>query len=109
MSEESRLLRLLVQGDKEAKVSAFTVPFDPTEFVSQLSQGYSRRKLKVRDLSDAASGECYYGYSGEITVNDAMPIPSGEIITIPISTDISLYFMSAASGEFGSLRIEEIS
>lgn len=108
-SERDRLLRLMVQGDKEAVITAVTVTGDPAKFTSQLTQGYKRKRLSVRDLTDAASGEVYYGFSPSVTRFTGIPFVSGEMHQIHVADDIDLYFVHSVSGELGDLRVEEIS
>jgi len=108
MSEIAYLLRLLAPGDKEAKVTAVTVTDTATKFTSQLTEGYSRKHIKVYNNSDNSCHGCFYGFSSDITEsNNSYPIPKGKEIIIPISTDIDIYFVSC-SGEVGDLRVEEI-
>ena len=109
MSEIAYLLRLLTQGDKEAVVTAVNVTDVATKFTSQLAEGYSRKHLNVYNNSNSASGECFYGFSSGITREEgSQPLPKGEKVLIPVSTDIDIYFVSC-SGEIGDLRVEEVS
>ena len=108
MSEMSRYLRYLINGDKEAIVTPFEVTDTPTEFTSQLSEGYSRKMLAFYNNSHADSGEVYYGYSATLATTNGHPIPLGARVSVPVSTDISVYLVSA-SGEKGDIRAEEVS
>ena len=111
MSEIAKLLRFLVQADKEAKITAVTAePQGPhTQFSTGLTSGQTRKGLSVYNNSDSSSGECFFGYdenmsgSGETSV-----IPKATLVSIPIA-DVSAIplFLCAASGEFGDLRVEE--
>jgi len=105
MSEMAKLLRLLVQGDKEAEVTSFPVYGDPTLFETQVTA--FRKHLDVLRMSGPGSGEVYYGFNTDLSPANGMVIPSGEVHPIPVSTDISLYFC-VTSGEIGNLRIREI-
>lgn len=109
MSELSRLLRYLVQGDKEAKISAVEVHGDPEKFTSQLANEYPRKAVSVYNDSDAASGEVRYGFTSDMTISgESHPVPRGSMISIPVSTDIDLYFMNTVSGEWGNIRVQEV-
>ena len=109
----SKLLRLMVQGDKEAAVSVVSVTDTPAIFSSQLPSkladgyGYGRRRMYAYNNSDSGSGEVGYGYSATITVADMMPLPVGERVWIPVSEDVDVYFVGA-SGENLNVRVEEI-
>jgi len=109
----AKLLRLMVQGDKEAVVSAVSVTDTPAKFSSQLPSklsdgyGYGRRRMYAYNKSNASSGEVGYGYSATITIADCMPIPVGERVWIPVSEDVDVYFVGA-SGENLNVRVEEI-
>jgi hypothetical protein len=109
----AKLLRLMVQGDKEAVVSAVSVTGTPTKFTSKLpakladGYGYGRRKMYAYNNSDGASGEVGYGYSATITIADAMPLPVGEKVWIPVSEDVDVYFVGVAAGSL-NVRVEEI-
>ena len=109
MSEWTRYLRLLVQSDKEAKVTKVDVTETPTQFTSQLVGGNTRKAIGVYNNSNENSGECFYGFSSYISPSgEAMVIPVGAHIGIPIAntSNIDLYFC-ASSGELGDLRVEE--
>ena len=110
MTDWTKLLRLQVQADKEAKITAVTVTGTPTKFVSQLANGETRKSISAYNNSPAASGECYYGFSPTMEVSgESMPIPQGSVVDIPIAdtSNIDLYFM-CISGELGDLRVEEL-
>lgn len=112
MSEIANYLRLLINGDKEAVVTAVTADLTPTKFTSRLLQGYKRKTLAVYNNSHSNSGECHYSYSKAATTEAlSHPIPKGSKIVIPIATDIDVYFFADTilSGELGDLRVEEIS
>ena len=111
MSEISNYLRLMLNGAKEAVVTAVTVDFTPTKFTSQLTSGYKRKFLYVYNNSDSASGECHYSYSSDATSQSlSHPIPKGAKIEIPVTTDVDVYFFAdtVLSGEIGDLRVEEV-
>lgn len=110
MSEIAKLLRLLVQADKEAKVTAVTVTGDITEFTTQLASGEFRKALAAYNHSDASSGDIFYSYTKD-NMNlsgEAMIIPKGALVDIPIASNLQTYFFNT-SGEFGNLRVEELS
>lgn len=110
-AEMEYLLRLMVNGDKEAKVTAVTADLTPTKFTSQLTLEYKRKILAVYNNSDSASGECHYSYSASATTASlSHPIPKGSKIEIPVSTNVDVYFFAdtVLSGEIGDLRVEEI-
>jgi hypothetical protein len=102
------LLRVMVNGDKEAVITAVAVTPIPSLFTSQLVQGFPRKAIWAYNNSHINSGECYYGYVSGITpIMYSRPIPVGAVVEIPVTTNIPLYFRSA-SGELGDIRIEEI-
>jgi len=112
MGEMNRLLRLLVQADKEGKVTSITAsPVGPhTKFSSQLTSGQTRKSIAVYNNSDSASGDAYWGYEANISPSgDSMVIPKDNMISIPVAdtSAIELYFCSA-SGEHAQLRVEEL-
>jgi len=112
MSEANKLLRLLVQADKEATISAVTAgPDGPqSKFTTQLLLGNTRKSVAVYNNSDAGSGDCYYGFGENLSPSgESMVVPQGSMVSIPVADvdSIELYFCSA-SGEFGDLRIEEL-
>ena len=113
MSEIGKLLRLLVQGDKEFKITRFETVGTAKQFTSQLS--YARKALYVYNNSDAGSGEILWGGS-DVTTN-GFPIPVGAVVDIPIAAsaaadssadNIAVYFANSVSGEYGDLRILEV-
>jgi hypothetical protein len=98
----------MVNGDKEAKITAVAVHFTPSLFTSQLVNGYPRKSLKVYNNSAAASGECYYGFSDDITpISKSTGIPKKSTLEIKVTSSIPVYFC-CVSGELGDLRVEEI-
>jgi len=105
MSEIGSLLRLLVQCDKEIKVTAVNVTDTATKFTSQLTTGYKRKILKAFNASDSGSGEIYWGALA-VTASTGRPITKETEITIPFSTDVDVYFVADA-GENGDLRVTE--
>ncbi|KKL15549.1 hypothetical protein LCGC14_2504510 [marine sediment metagenome] len=108
MGELNKLLRLLVQGDKEGKITAVTAMPTATKFTSQLTSGQTRKALAVYNHSDTASGDCYYSYSSSADISgESMVIPKGALVDVPVANDIDVYFFTA-SGEMGNLRVEEL-
>ena len=107
MSEISNYLRLMINGDKELKVTNVRATGVAALFTSQLSSGYKRKAFSVYNNSIAASGECYWGGSDATPNNASMPIPKGAFFELPVTTDLNVYFV-ADSGEIGDLRIIEI-
>jgi len=106
--EIAKYLRYLINGDKIGKITALTVKTNPTEFFTNLSSSdYFRKHFSVYNNSNLASGECYYGFSGELTSAIGKPIPKGAELELWVTPTIPVYFC-AASGEVGDLRIEEI-
>jgi len=106
----SKLLRLMVQGNKEAVVTRVNVTDTPTLFETQLTGSQGRRRLNVYNNKGANSGEVGYGFSPTMVFNEAMIIPRGERSTwIPVSEDVDVYFMCEVSGETNlDIRVEEI-
>jgi len=110
MSEMAKLLRFLVQGDKEAKITQVSASITATKFTPQLT--YARKGMAVYNNSNDASGECYYGFTATMSPSgESMPIPKGAVVNIPVSTDIDVYFLSFSGevGQQGDLRVIEIS
>ena len=109
MSEIAKLLRLLVQADKEGKVTPVTVTPIVTEFTSQLVSGEFRKSLAAYNHSDAASGEIFYSFTKDsVDVSgECMVIPKGSLVDIPVASNLSVYFFTP-SGEWGNLRVEEL-
>lgn len=109
MSELANLLRLLVQGDKEAVVTEVVATDTPSKFTSQLASGQRRRRLLAYNNSATGSGEAGYGYDAAINIDDAMILPKGERVWIPVAADVDVYFVAGNSGETNiSIRVEEI-
>ena len=107
-SEIAKYLRYLINGDKAGKITALTVKTTPTEFTTFLdTDNYFRKHCSVYNNSPSTSGECYYGFSGEVTSATGKPIPKGAEIELMVAQNVSIYFC-AVSGEVGDLRIEEI-
>ena len=105
------LLRCLVNGDKEAVITAVSVALTPSLFSSQLVNGFPRKAIFAYNQSpnlSANSGECYYGYASNMSPTvGSHPIPNQSSVEIPVTTNIPIYFC-CRSGEIGNLRIEEI-
>ena len=115
MSELGRMLRLLVNGDKEFKITKVLTLGAPAQFTSQLTGGHTRKHLFAYNNSDSASGEILWG--GSDCDVSGMPIPKGAVWPIPVadseasdavSEGIDLYFCNTISGEIGDLRVLEI-
>jgi len=108
MGEIAKYLRFLINADKEAAITPVTVDGEnQTLFESKLTSGQTRRRIGIRNYSNSASGEIYYGFSAAVTPGTGMPIVSGELEYIPISDDIDLYFVGT-SGELGDVRVIEL-
>lgn len=116
MSEIGALLRLLVQSDKEFKITAMTVFGTPALFTSQLTGGHKRKGFAAYNESNAASGEVVWGGS-DCDVN-GMPIPKGALVEIPVAATgskdavenaLDVYFCNTVSGENSDLRVLELS
>ncbi len=89
MSEQSALLRLLVNGDKEFKTTTLNVgSLTPTLFTSQLTVDYARKLVTFYNNSDATSGETMIGHSSAIFTGNSgengYPLPIGAEITVPV-------------------------
>ena len=107
-TQTENLLRAMVNGDKEARITAVTVNLTPSLFTSQLVNEFPRKAIWAYNNSHVDSGECYYGYSNDITpLIKSRPIPLGCVIEIPVSDNIPIYFC-CASGELGDIRVEEV-
>ena len=110
--ELGRLLRLLVQADKEATITQVTPTPTPAQFTSQVSAN-TRKGIGVYNATAHAnteSGECFFGFSAAMSPSgESMPIPMGAVWDIPVAdvTAIPLYFQSV-SGETGDLRVIEV-
>jgi len=96
----------MVQSDKEGAVTAVTVNATPAKFTSQLTSGYSRKKLSVYNNSNSSSGELYYGFAVGVNAASGQVIKKGETVPITVSTDLDIFFVAEA-GEIGDLRVEE--
>jgi hypothetical protein len=106
MSEIASLLRLLVQSDKEFKVTAITTVGSATKFTSALSAGYKRKRLEAYYNNSAnLSGEILWG--GSDVVTNGMPMQKGVAVTLPVSSSLDVYFANSTSGELGLLKIVE--
>ncbi len=107
-SQIENLLRVMTNGDKEAKITAIPVTNTPSLFTSQLSGSFSRRRLNVYNNSNASSGECFYGFSNDITpTSKSQVLVKKETKEIKVTTNIPVY-VCCVSGEKGDLRFEEI-
>ena len=113
MSELGKLLRLLVQGDKQFKVTRLISTGTPQQFESSLD--FTRKAFRVFNTSDAASGEVVWG--GADVLTNGFPIRPGSVIEIPIAAtpaadssaaNIAVYFANSVSGELCDLRILEV-
>ena len=111
MSEMAKLLRLLVQADKEATITPITVTGDVVEFESRLSSnsGELRKAFAAYNNSDAASGDIFYSYTKDNMdlSGEAMVVPKGALLDIPVAPNLQIYFFTS-SGEFGDLKVEEL-
>jgi len=113
MSELGKLLRYMVQGDQEAKITVVTTHGDPEQFTTRLTSGQPRKDIRVYNDSDPGSGEILYGFTETMTPSgESQPVPLGTMINIPVAdgnnSDIDLYFMNVNSGEWGNIRVQEI-
>lgn len=108
MSEISNYLRYLINGDKTAKVTAIHAITAPQSFTSSLdTDSYTRKHLFIYNNSPSASGECFLGFSGDLSSVNGYPLPSGAEIRMRIAQTVPVYICST-SGEHGDLRIFEI-
>ena len=108
MSEIANYLRYLINGDKTAKVSSINAITAPQSFTSNLdTDSYTRKHLFVYNNSPSASGECFLGFSGDLSSVNGYPIPAGAEKQVRIAQTVPIYFCSS-SGENGDLRIFEI-
>jgi len=98
----SQALREVTLGRKEMKTTAFNATYPATEFTSQLTTGNFRKALIIY----CGSGEAYVG-DATLTPNTGLPIPIGIPLTVPVTTDLSVYFCSK-SGEIIPLRAMEV-
>ena len=108
MNQIENLLRVMVNGDKEAKITAVPVTSTPSLFTSQLVNGFPRKSLRVYNNSASTSGECYYGFSNDITSSfKSKGILPKKTIEIKVTTNIPVY-VCCLDGQLGDLRFEEI-
>jgi hypothetical protein len=105
MSEEANLLRLLVQADKEFKITPVRVSETATLFTSQLTSGYKRKELSFYNNSNTSSGEIEWGGS-TLAKGNGQPIPVGAIFTVPVAVNLPVYLI-CGSGE-GDVRAIEL-
>jgi len=112
MSELGKLLRLLVQADKEATITKVIPTPVPAQFTSGITAN-TRKGIGVYNATTHAnteSGECFFGFkAGMSPSGESMPIPQGTVWDIPVAdvTAIPIYFQSV-SGEVGDLRVIEV-
>jgi hypothetical protein len=106
MSEIASLLRLLVQADKEFKITPVTVLGSASKFTSALSSGYKRKAFAAYNNSASTSGEILWG--GSDVATKGMPIPKGAIADLPVANTLDVYFANSVSGERGDLRVIEL-
>jgi len=111
--ELGRLLRLLVQADKQAVITKVVPTPTPTQFTSQITAN-TRKGIGVYNHTQHAnseSGECFFSFAsaGMSPSGESMPIPQGSIWDIPVADVIAvpIYFQSV-SGEVGDLRVIEV-
>ena len=111
--ELGRLLRLLVQADKQAVITKVVPSHTPTQFTSQITEN-TRKGISVYNATNhvnAESGECFFGFesAGMSPSGESMPIPQGSVWDIPVAAteDIPL-FLQSISGETSDLRVMEI-
>lgn len=111
MSEIAKYLRLMLQADKEAKVSVISVTSTPTKFTSQLTTENTRRKIAVHNRFPSNSGECFYSFSEVASPSgESMIIPKDghpEFIPIGDTTNIDVYFF-CEEGHTGSVQVIEL-
>jgi len=112
MSEIAKYLRLMLQADKEAKVTVVDVTSTPTVFTSQLTGGNTRRKIAVHNRHSSGSGECYYSFSASASPSGESMIISkdGHPSFVPIgdTSNIALYLF-CDEGRTGSVQVLELS
>jgi len=108
MTDWTKYLRMGVIAENEGVVTAVIVTSTATEFSSQLTGGQTRKLFSVYNNSESGSGECYYGYTSAVTSANGFTVPKGSAVDIPVSVDISVYFISE-TGEQGDFRVEELS
>lgn len=101
-------LKLLAQAEQEAVITSIRAVPTATLFVTQLTSENTRKSIAVYNNSHNLSGECYYGYSSQMTPQTgSVPLLKSSMIEIPVLSAIPVYFCSA-SGEIGDLRVEEL-
>lgn len=114
MSEIQYLLRLLAPGNRQVKITQLEVATTPVVHTSQIIDG-SRKRMMVQNLTNVASGEVYWGASGEVSVAEGAALPkygstaagfSDGIFALPIGPDVDVEFIMAAGK--GDLRIIEV-
>jgi len=95
MSEIAKLLRLNALAVREIKTHRYNPTNQTTGelFVSQLSEGYTRKRLLVYNASDSGSGEIYFGGEG-VTNETGAPLVKGEWLEIPVGSDLACYFVT---------------
>jgi len=109
MSEIAKMLRLLVQADKEFKVTSIPVYGAASKFTSRLTSGYLRKGFAVYNNSNSASGEVVWGGATDTGIgNKGMPISKGTLVNIPVASSLDIYFSNTVSGELSDLRILEL-
>lgn len=110
--ELGRLLRLLVQADKQAVITQVTPTPVPALFESQIDLN-TRKGIGVYNATvhaNTESGECFFGFSTAMSPSgESMPIPMGTVWDLPVAAvdAIPVYFQSV-SGETGDLRVIEV-
>ena len=110
----ARLLRLLVQADKEAIITQFTPTPFPIEFSGEISKN-TRKGIAIYNHTKHAnsdSGECFFGFN-EDTMSpsgESMPIPQGALFDVPIAScdAIDLFIQSASGEKTSDLRFIEV-
>jgi len=106
--ETDYLLRLKANADKEIVTTAVDVFGTAAKFTSQLTEGYTRKRLLAYNNSNSNSGEIVWGDSA-VTGDSGMIIPKAlAAVDIPVQADVDLYFRNSVSGELGNLRVVEI-
>ena len=108
MSEIANYLRFLINGDKSSKISVVHAITAPQSFTSGLDITlYTRKHFYIYNNSPSASGECFLGFSGDLSSKNGYPLPAGSEIRMKIAQTLPIYLCST-SGEHGDLRIFEI-
>lgn len=106
-NEVAYLLRLQSPGTKELKVTAVDVFGSADLFTSQLTEGYTRKRLLALNNSNTSSGEVVWG-PATVTGATGMVVPKAIMTEIPVAVDIPIYFCNTISGEVSNLRVVEI-